>query len=94
MISKIKSLEQEKGQLKTERDYLHNQLETCYESIKEKEEEIEKTQKDFSQMKMKLQMSEEKIFENRQNIGKLEQILEVSLFGSTAFCIDLWFMYQ
>ena len=27
----------EKGQLATERDYLHNQLESCYESIKEKE---------------------------------------------------------
>lgn len=76
MISKIKCLEQEKNQLKTERDYLQNQLETCYESIKEKEEEIDKTQQEFSQMKMKLQMSEEKIFENRQSIGKLESILE------------------
>lgn len=76
MISKIKSLEQEKTQFKTERDYFQNQMQTCYENIKEKEEEINKIQQEYTQIKMKLQVSEEKIFENKQNVNRLESLLE------------------
>ena len=37
---------------------------------------MSKIQQEYTQIKMKLQLSEEKLFENRQNIGRLESLLE------------------